>query len=221
MIAVEDADLRRRPRVPKPSNSVTPRSRNDHSPGSIHFSSQLRGRTSSALRRLALLLSLPSPLGSNSESSCSQSSLSPCAAEEFNLLERPINVSAVLPSRVSLPRLATRPLVITSGTRRSRSCPSPPPEWQGHSAMSRVAGHIALASTHPALRELLGELLEQPQVGAPVGAMGRGCPVEPAGQHAHSYRKVTTLPGAVQQRCGPSTTWYPWTARSTSRLCTP
>jgi hypothetical protein len=62
-----------------------------------------------------------------------------------------------------------------------------------------VAVDIALVATRPALRELLGELLEQPQVGAAVGAVARGRPVEPADQHAHSYRKVTT-----PHRCGPA-----------------
>jgi hypothetical protein len=62
-----------------------------------------------------------------------------------------------------------------------------------------VAVAVLLAAARPALRELLRELLEQPQVGAAVGAIALRRPVEPAGQHAHSYRKVTTLP-----RCGPA-----------------
>jgi hypothetical protein len=105
----------------------------------------------------------------------------------------------LLTCRMSSPRSATKTLVITSGTPQPSvpfTSPSGKPTAQ---CRAPVAVAVLLAAARPALRELLRELLEQPQVGAAVGAIALRRPVEPADQHAHSYRKVTT-----PHRCGPA-----------------
>jgi len=72
-----------------------------------------------------------------------------------------------------------------------------------------VAGHVALAPASSAERELLGDLLEQPQLGAPVVAVRRGRPVEPAGRRTARGvvlvgRTVAVFPpaGAITQDNG-------------------
>jgi DNA-binding response OmpR family regulator len=57
-----------------------------------------------------------------------------------------------------------------------------------------LASYPGRAFSCGGLCELLGELLEQPHVGAAVGAVALRRPVEPTGQHAHGYRKATTAP---------------------------
>jgi hypothetical protein len=141
--------------------------RNTAPPGSIHFLLQLRGHALSTPKQLALLLGLPSRVGNNSKPKCPQPGLSPCAVDEFGVAEHPVSLPVVLTCRIILPRLAARTVVITFGTCRSRVCPSPPASGKPTAQYgTSVAGDIALAAARPALHELLGELLEQPQVGA-------------------------------------------------------